>query len=122
MPRPGSTGLEQLEQLGTAVVQRLTEQVVGSLDVSPSWRRALTEVGDEQYVVLRTINRLEYRRLVVLLEGQVCWWAEAIAEVCILWPKKTRAEMANEMAGVRSIILQQVMEASAFVSVQVRQH
>lgn len=92
----------------------------------------VTEVGDEKYIVWRTLTRFEYRRLIKTLEQQVASGQvsqaeanlnneEAISELCILHPALSRTNMAGEMAGIPSIISQQVMEASAFVSVQVRQ-
>jgi hypothetical protein len=46
---------------------------------------------------------------------------ESIAEMCILYPPYSRKNGAADLAGIASTISQQVMEASAFVSVDVRQ-
>lgn len=92
----------------------------------------VTSFDFDQHYVWRPITRFEYRRLVKLLEQTVASGSitqaeanmnneEAICELCILWPKIARPEMAGEMAGVASIISQEVMEASAFVAVEVRQ-
>ena len=92
----------------------------------------VTAVTHDKNVVWRTLNRFEYRRTVKQLEqavssGQMTQ-AEAnmnneemIAEMCILYPKYQRANPVAEMAGLASTITQQVMEASAFSAVEVRQ-
>lgn len=92
----------------------------------------VTSFDFDQHYVWRPISRFEYRRLVKQLEQAVASGAvsqaeanmnneEAITELCVLFPQISRANMAGEMAGVASIISQEVMEASAFVAVEVRQ-
>lgn len=92
----------------------------------------VTSVTPEKHIVWRTLTRFEYRRLIKIMEqqlasGQVSQGEanlnneEAIAEMCILYPPYSRQAGAENMAGVASTIAQQVMEASAFVSVEVRQ-
>ena len=92
----------------------------------------VTEYSPGKYVMWRTLTRFEYRRLVKNLEqalstGQVSQAEanmnneEAIAEMCIVWPGYSRSAPAESMAGLASTIAQQVMEASAFVSLDVRQ-
>lgn len=92
----------------------------------------VTSVTPDKHVVWRTLTRFEYRRLVKNLEqavstGQVTQGEanmnneEQIAELCILYPEFNRTQNANEMAGVVTTIAQQVMEASGFGSVEVRQ-
>lgn len=92
----------------------------------------ITEYAPGKYVAWRTLTRYEYRRLVKSLEqamstGQVTK-AEAemnneehIAELCILSPTYSRTDGTANMAGLASTISQQVMDASAFVSLDVRQ-
>lgn len=92
----------------------------------------VTSFAPDNHIVWRTLTRFEYRTLVKALEmsistGQVTQ-AEAnlnneeqICEKCILFPQLTRPQLANEMAGVASIIAQEVMEASGFVAMDVRQ-
>jgi hypothetical protein len=41
--------------------------------------------------------------------------------MCILFPKFDRTQLNGELAGVPSIIAQEVMEASGFVALEVRQ-
>lgn len=92
----------------------------------------VTTVAPEKHYVWRTLTRFEYRRLVKNLEqsistGQVSQSEanmnneEQIAEMCVLFPKYERTAGAKELAGVASTIAQQVMEASAFTPVEVRQ-
>lgn len=92
----------------------------------------VTSVTPEKHVVWRTLNRFEYRRLIKNLEqavstGQVSQAEanlnneESIAEMCILYPPYSRQTSVGEMAGVASTISQQVMEASAFTAIEVRQ-
>jgi hypothetical protein len=49
------------------------------------------------------------------------WNEEAIAELCILFPSYDRSAMTREMAGLPSLISQEVLEASGFVALEVRQ-
>lgn len=92
----------------------------------------VTSVTPDKHIVWRTLTRFEYRRLIKNLEqqlsaGQVSQGEanmnneEAIAEMCILYPGYSRQNASADLAGVASTISQQVMEASAFVSVEVRQ-
>lgn len=108
-----------------------------SKDDIDSWKKTygdvyLTEVGDQKYIVWRTLNRKEYRVLVSTLEQEVASQRvsqaeanlnneEAIALQCILTPKLSAKDLEGDMAGIPSLISQQVMEASGFVSTQVRQ-
>jgi hypothetical protein len=78
------------------------------------------------------MNRFEYKNHVKNIEklGQSNQISQAdismlneelIAEMCILFPKFDRSELNGELAGVPSIIAQEVMEASGFVALEVRQ-
>jgi len=92
----------------------------------------VTSVTPDVHFAWRPLTRFEYRRLIKTLEqalstGQVTQAEanldneESIAELCILYPQYSRANSIGVMAGVASTIAQQVMEASAFVSMEVRQ-
>ena len=92
----------------------------------------VTSVTPDDHYVWRTITRFEYRRLVKNLEqsistGQVTQAEanmnneESITEMCVLFPPVTRAQLSGEMAGLSSIISQEVMEASGFVALEIRQ-
>lgn len=89
----------------------------------------VTEYSPAKYCVWRTLGRHEYRRLVKNLEQSLSSGVsqaeanmnneETITEMCMLFPRYTRT--VESMAGLASTIAQQVMEASAFVSLEVRQ-
>jgi hypothetical protein len=92
----------------------------------------VTSITMDQHIVWRTMNRFEYKNHVKNIEklGQANQISQAdismlneelIAEMCILFPKFDRSELNGELAGVPSIIAQEVMEASGFVALEVRQ-
>ena len=92
----------------------------------------VTSITFEKHVVWRTLNRAEYKAHMRNMEKLVdsgtlsqtaagLYNEEAIAELCILFPKYDRKNSGNEMAGVPSIIAQEVMEASGFQALEVRQ-
>jgi hypothetical protein len=90
----------------------------------------VTEVADEKYVIWRTLKRAEYRKLVNDMELQIANGAsnaeatmnneEAMTKMCTLWPATGAMSIAADLAGMPSIISQQIMEASGFLSLQVR--
>lgn len=92
----------------------------------------VTSFSTESHVVWRTLTRFEYKRLVKSMEmslstGQVTQ-AEAnfnneelMCEMCVLFPPMTKVEMTGDQAGKASIISQEIMEASGFVALDVRQ-
>jgi hypothetical protein len=49
------------------------------------------------------------------------WNEEAIAEICILYPVYDKQALISEMAGLPSLISQEVLEASGFIALEVRQ-
>ena len=49
------------------------------------------------------------------------WNEEAITEVCILFPSYDKVSLSSEMAGLPSLLSQEVLEASGFVALEVRQ-
>lgn len=92
----------------------------------------VTSVTPDKHFVWRCLTRFEYRRLVKNLEqsvstGQVTQGEanmnneESITEMCVLFPSYNRTQNVGEMAGIASTIAQQVMEASGFGTVEVRQ-
>lgn len=92
----------------------------------------VTSVTPDTHYVWRTLTRFEYRRLVKNLEqavstGQVTQAEanmnneEAMAEICLLFPPVSRVELSSNLAGLASIISQEVMEASGFVALEIRQ-
>lgn len=92
----------------------------------------VTSITFDKHVVWRTLNRAEYkahRRNIekLITAGKLSqsdaemYNEEVLAELCILFPPYSRANAVKEMAGVPSIISQEVMEASGFVALDVRQ-
>lgn len=92
----------------------------------------VTSISYDKHVAWRTLNRLEYKNLFKKMEqlvqaGQLSqseanlWNEEAIAEVCILYPTYDKQSLISEMAGLPSLISQEVLEASGFMALEVRQ-
>lgn len=92
----------------------------------------VTSISFDKHVVWRVLSRIEYKQLVKKMEqlvqaGQLSsaeanmWNEEAISEMCILFPSYDKKALTNEMAGLPSLISQEVLEASGFVALEVRQ-
>jgi len=92
----------------------------------------VTSITFDKHIAWRTLTRLEYKNVVKKMEqliqaGQLSsaeanmWNEEAIAELCMLYPQYERVDMNGIMAGVPSLIAQEVLEASGFVALEVRQ-
>lgn len=92
----------------------------------------VTSISFDKHIAWRPLNRLEYKHLVKKMEqlvqsGQLSsaeanlWNEEAIAELCILFPQYDGSSMTKDMAGLPSLIAQEVLEASGFVALEVRQ-
>ena len=92
----------------------------------------VTSVSFDKHIVWRVLSRIEYKQLVKKMEqmmqaGQISsaeanmWNEEAIAELCILFPSYDKRALTEEMAGLPSLISQEVLEASGFVALEVRQ-
>lgn len=92
----------------------------------------VTSITYDKHIAWRPLSRIEYKHLVKKMEqlvqsGQLSsseanlWNEEAIAELCILFPSYDAASMTKEMAGLPSLIAQEVLEASGFVALEVRQ-
>lgn len=92
----------------------------------------VTSISYDKHIAWRTLNRLEYKNLFKKMEqlvqaGQLSqseanlWNEEAISEVCILFPQYDKQSLVNEMAGLPSLISQEVLEASGFLALEVRQ-
>lgn len=91
----------------------------------------VTSFDFDTHVVWRTLNRFEYRRLVKTLEQSLASGSitqgeanlnneEAICELCVLFPTMSRADNISFPAGMATTIAQEIMEASAFVPMEVR--
>ncbi|GEM_PF-1308320 len=92
----------------------------------------VTSISFDKHIVWRVLSRLEYKTLVKKMEtlvqaGQLSnaeanmWNEEAISELCILFPSYDKKALIGEMAGLPSLISQEVLEASGFVALEVRQ-
>ena len=92
----------------------------------------VTSLTFDKHVVWRVLNRLEYKQIVKRMEQLIqagtlssaeanMWNEEAIAEICVLYPKFDKSTLSGSMAGMPSLIAQEVLEASGFVALEVRQ-
>ena len=92
----------------------------------------VTSLTYDKHVVWRTLTRSEYKQLVTKMEqllqdGQISkaeanlWNEEAITEICLLFPNYANVTMADGMAGIPSLLSQEILEASGFVALAVRQ-
>lgn len=92
----------------------------------------VTSLSFDKHIVWRVLSRLEYKSLVKKMEqlvqaGQLSsaeanmWNEEAISELCMLYPEYNKDNTGGIMAGVPSLISQEVLEASGFVALEVRQ-
>lgn len=102
-----------------------------------SWKQEfgdvyVTSITYDKHIAWRTLTRLEYKNLVRKMEqlmeaGQLSsaeanlWNEEAIAEICCLYPAYDRQSITADLAGLPSLIAQEVLEASGFVALEVRQ-
>ncbi|NBV30862.1 MAG: hypothetical protein EBR98_04820 [Chitinophagaceae bacterium] len=91
----------------------------------------VTSISFDKHVIWRTLSRIEYRQLVkkmkqLVAAGQLSdaeanmWSEQAIAEVCVLYPFFYKNSLLKDMAGLPSLISQEVLEASGFVALEVR--
>lgn len=92
----------------------------------------VTSISFDKHIVWRVLSRLEYKQIVKKMEQMVqagqlssaeanMWNEETIAELCILYPSLDKNSMNGTMAGLPSLIAQEVLEASGFVALEVRQ-
>lgn len=92
----------------------------------------VTSISFDKHIVWRVLNRAEYKAVVRQMEnlletGQLSsaeanmWNEEAIAEMCTLYPEYNDNMYTGRMAGTPSLIAQEVLEASGFVALEVRQ-
>lgn len=92
----------------------------------------VTSITLDKHIIWRPLTRGEYKRHIQEMEELVesgklssarasLYNEESVAETCILFPKYSREDKDSGLAGVPSIIAQEVMEASGFVAVEVRQ-
>lgn len=92
----------------------------------------VTSISYDKHIVWRVLTRIEYKSLVKKMESMIqngelssaeanMWNEEAITELCTLYPKYNASLLTGVMAGMPSLIAQEVLEASGFVALEVRQ-
>jgi len=92
----------------------------------------VTSISYDQHIIWRVLNRMEYKQIVKKMEqlmdsGKLSsaeanmWNEEVVAKTCILYPTIENGDVSDLMAGVPSLIAQEVLEASGFVALEVRQ-
>jgi hypothetical protein len=92
----------------------------------------VTSVSYDHHIIWRVLNRMEYKQIVKKMEQLVesgkltsaeanMWNEEVVAKTCILYPTIENGDVSGLMAGVPSLIAQEVLEASGFVALEVRQ-
>jgi hypothetical protein len=85
----------------------------------------------EVHVIWRSINRYEYRNHIKKMEqiarsGQFTEAEaglineEALCEICVLFPRITPELLSAELAGLPTALSQDILEASGFVTLEVR--
>lgn len=92
----------------------------------------ITNVTYDKHIVWRTLRRPEYKQLVRQIEQLLTsekmtqteanmYNEELTCSICTLFPKYSMADFEKEMAGLPSILSQQIMESSGFTTIDVRQ-
>ena len=90
----------------------------------------ITNVTFDKHVIWRPIFRREYAAIVKKIEkaleggmGQTeanMYNEELIVELCTLMPKYSLKDFESELAGLPSILSQQILESSRFATIDVR--
>lgn len=133
---------DDMSNVGPKTVEELPDEELiwpggPSAGMIKSWKQEhgdvyVTSLTYDKHVAWRTLSRLEYKSLVRKMEqlmeaGQLSsaeanlWNEEAIAEICCLWPAYDKQTISADLAGLPSLIAQEVLEASGFVALEVRQ-
>ena len=92
----------------------------------------VTSLTYDNHFVWRPLTRSEYKQMVTALEKFVqefqiskgeanLWNEEAITATCLLSPNYANVSMEDGMAGIPSLLSQEILEASGFVALEVRQ-
>lgn len=90
----------------------------------------VTSVTTDMHVAWRTITRSEFKLVVKQIEKLVAEGGvsqaeaemineELICQICALYPRLTERDFAGSMAGLPSILSQQILSASGFTSIDV---
>jgi len=86
---------------------------------------------DDYHVVWRPMNRFEYKMHVKNMENIAQSGSftqaeaslineESICEICVLYPSFSRDKVPSELAGAPSTLAEDILEASGFVTLEVR--
>jgi hypothetical protein len=91
----------------------------------------ITNVTFDRHIVWRTLKRSEYRSLVKRVEQELAAGnsqtevnmnnEELTCEICSLLPKLKAGDFEDDLAGLPSILHQQIMESSGFQTIDVRE-
>lgn len=133
---------DEMSNVGPKTVEELSDEELiwpggPNAGMIKAWKQEygdvyVTSLTYDKHVAWRTLSRLEYKSLVRKMEqlmeaGQLSsaeanlWNEEAIAEICCLWPAYDKQTISADLAGLPSLIAQEVLEASGFVALEVRQ-
>lgn len=75
-----------------------------------------TKIGLRDFVI-RTLNRFEYKQIIVMPNIDALTREEVICKTCVLWPMNYSFKvMANEDSGYPGTLAQIIMESSGFTS------
>lgn len=91
----------------------------------------VTTVTYDKYVLWKTLNRGEYRRVISTLEDMTnageaspaelsLYQEELICELCMLSPKMSVGDFEGGLAGLPSLLSQQILESSGFNALDTR--
>lgn len=92
----------------------------------------VTSITFDKHVVWKTLNRQEYKMIVRQIEQVVSSGKmsqteanmlneELVCQFCTLYPQFSNEDFSKEMAGLPSILAQQILESSGFTTIDVRQ-
>lgn len=92
----------------------------------------VTSITFDKHVVWKTLNRQEYKMIVRQIEQVVSSGKmsqteanmlneELVCQFCTLYPQFSNEDFSNEIAGLPSILAQQILESSGFTTIDVRQ-
>lgn len=89
----------------------------------------VTSITNDMHVAWRTISRAEFKLVVKQIEKLVAEGMsqaeaemineELICQICALYPRLGEKDFAGTMAGLPSILSQQILSASGFTSIDV---
>ena len=92
----------------------------------------VTSLTFDKHLVWRPLTRNEYKEIILLIEELTTsekltkaqanlWNEEIITKVCLLFPPYDDVGLEQDLAGIPSLLSQEILEASGFVAREVRQ-